>query len=77
MSGDEGAGLAARHKAQILKVVNRQMSKGIVDHQWSTSLCMMPTSAKAFGHAKRSARGGEVLHLAGFRHLDTSPVPRR
>jgi len=31
--GDEGAGLAARHKAEILKAVDRQMSEGVVDRQ--------------------------------------------
>jgi hypothetical protein len=31
--GDEGAGLAARHKAQIFEAVDRQTREGVVDHQ--------------------------------------------
>jgi hypothetical protein len=30
--GDEGAGLAARHKAQIFEAADRQMREGVVDH---------------------------------------------
>src|SRR5689334_7627846 len=31
--GDEGAGLAARDKAEIFKAVDRQVREGVVDHQ--------------------------------------------
>jgi hypothetical protein len=48
MPGDEGAGLAARHKAEILEAVDRQMRKacpwlrtgGVVDHQMLDVLCV-------------------------------------
>jgi len=33
MSCNEVSGLAARHKAQILEAVDRQMREGVVDHQ--------------------------------------------
>src|ERR1700745_924420 len=46
MLGNEGAGLAARHKAEIIEPVDRQMGEGVVI-RWSTSLCAMPASAKA------------------------------
>jgi hypothetical protein len=33
MPGDKGAGLTARHKAQIFETIDRQMREGVVDHQ--------------------------------------------
>jgi hypothetical protein len=78
--GDETAGLAARHKAQILEAVDRQMRKaypwqrtgGVVDHQMVDVLVVDAGLSEGFGagDAER-ARGGEILHLADHRRLDT------
>ena len=57
--GNEGAGLAARHKAQILKAVDRQMGDGVVGHQMVDVLVRDAGFGKGVGagNAER-ARGG-------------------
>jgi hypothetical protein len=78
--GDETAGLASRHKAQILEAVDRrvceacpwQRTGSVVDHQ------VVDVLVRDAGLGKRGragdaegARGGEILHLADHRRLDT------
>ena len=72
-------GLAARHKAEILGAIDRQMRKarpwlrtgGIVNHQMVDVLVRNAGLGKrgGAGHTER-ARGGEILRLADHRRLD-------
>ena len=52
--GNKGAGLAARHKTQILKAVDRQMREGVVDHQMVDVLVRDAGLGKGFaaGHTE-------------------------
>ena len=79
MPGNEGAGLAARHKAQILEAADRQMRKicpwqrtgGVIDHQMVDVAVRDAGPGKGFGAGDaEGARGGEILHLADHRRLD-------
>ena len=72
MLGNEGAGLAARHKPQILEAVDRQMGEGVVDHQVIDVAVGDAGLGKGLGagDAER-ARGGEIRHLADHRGFDT------
>jgi len=75
--GDETAGLAARHKAQIFEAVDRQMRESVVDHQ-IVHIFVMPGSAKALGPATRNAREevkSSIWLTIGVSTL--SPVPMR
>ena len=70
--GDEGAGLAARHEAEILEAVDRQMREGVVDHQVVDVVVCDAGLGKGLGAGDaEGARGGEVFHLAHHRRLDT------
>ena len=69
MPGDETAGLAARHKAQILEAVDRQMRKacpwqrtgGVVDHQMIDVVVRDAGLGKGPGAGDaEGARGGEI-----------------
>jgi hypothetical protein len=66
------AGFAARHKAQIFEAVDRQMRKGVVDHQMVDVVVGDAGLGKGrgAGDAER-ARRGEIFHLADHRRLDT------
>src|SRR5271167_2014221 len=79
MPGDEGAGLAARHKAEILEAVDRQMREacpwqrtgGVVDHQMVDIFVRDAGLGEGLGSGDaEGARGGEVFHLADHRRLD-------
>src|SRR6516162_8171603 len=70
--GDEGSGLAARHKAEVFESIDRQMRKGVVDHQMVDVLARDAGLGKSGGAGDaEGARGGEILHLADHRRLDT------
>src|SRR5258708_3512207 len=80
MPGDEGVGLAARHKAEILEAVDRQMRKacpwqrtgGVVGYQVIYVVVRDDGRGEGLGAGDaESARGGKVLHLAEHRGLDT------
>ena len=64
--GDKGAGLAARHKAQILQAVDRQMREGVVDHQMVDVLVRDAGLGKGSGagDAERAGRGVFLVTLA-------------
>ncbi len=69
--GDEGSGLAARHKAQIFEAVDRQVGEGVVDHQVVDVVVGDAGFGKGLGAGDaKGARGGEVFHLADHRGLD-------
>jgi len=54
--GDEGSGLAARHKAEIFEAVDRQMREGVVDHQMVDVPVRDAGLGKGFGAGARNAR---------------------
>jgi hypothetical protein len=61
--GDETAGLAALHKAEIFEAVDRQMRGGIVDHQM-VDVIMSDAAVKGHGAGDAEcARAGEILHF--------------
>src|ERR1700674_2134116 len=71
MPGDEGAGLALRHKAEIFEAVDRQMREGVVDHQMVDVVVGDAGLGKGLGAGDaEGARGSEVRHLADHRGLD-------
>jgi len=76
---DESSGLAARHNAQILEAVDRQIGEGAVDRRVVDVVVGDAASAKALGPATRNARGQEVKSsiwlTIGVSTLST--VPRR
>jgi len=70
--GDERSGLPLRHKAEVLEAVDRQMRKGVVDHQMVDVLVRDAGLGKSRGAGDaEGARRGEILHLADHRCLDT------
>ncbi len=78
MPGNEGAGLAARHKAEIFEAVDRQMREGVVDHQMVDVVVGEAGLGEGFGagDAERARRGESAIWLTiGVSTL--SPVPMR
>ena len=70
--GDEGSGLTAPHKAQILEAIDQQMGEGVVDHQMVDVAVRDPGLGKGRGAGDAEcARGGEICHLADHLRLDT------
>src|SRR5215831_18512676 len=78
--GNEGAGLAVGHEAEILEAIDRQMREacpwqrtgGVVDHQMVDVLVRDPGLGKSLGAGDaEGARGREIRHLADHRRLDT------
>jgi len=68
--GDEDAGLAARHKAEVFEPVDRQMREGVVDHQVVDVVVRDAGLGKGRGAGDaEGARGGEVRHLGDHRRL--------
>src|SRR5271166_740745 len=76
--GDEDAGLAARHKAEVFEPVDRQMREGVVDHQVVDVVVRDAGLGKAVAPATRKAR--EEVKPAIWVTIGVSvlsPVPRR
>jgi hypothetical protein len=48
--------VAADRAGDFSQSLSLAANRGVVDHQWSTSVCVMPASAKALGPAPRKAR---------------------
>src|SRR5439155_6506789 len=68
--GDELAGLLVWHEAEIAETIERQMRKGVVDHEMVDVL--MRNAGLLEGEGTRDlegARGIERLHLADHRRL--------
>src|SRR5262249_27790829 len=76
--GDEGSGLAARHKAGVFEAVDRQMREGVVDHQMVDAL----VRDAGLGKCRRAgdaegARGGEISIWLTIGVSALSPVPSK
>jgi hypothetical protein len=63
--GDEGAGFAARYKAEILESVDRQTEEGVADHQMVDVVAGDAGLGKGGGAGDAEGpRGSEIHHLA-------------
>ena len=62
---DEGAGFAARYKAEILEAVDRQTEEAVVDHQMVDVVAGDAGLGKGCGGGDAEGpRGSEIRHLA-------------
>ena len=73
--GDEGAGLTARHEAEVFEALNRQMREGVVDHQMVDVLVRDAGlgEGRAAGDPEGARAQGVLWRAAPTRGVGSSP----